>query len=363
MENMPELRLIEVSGSHYEMGYQLGREAKEEVRSMIEDYKKIFRQYSGLDWKESIEVSKKYLEFSENYVPELVDELRGIAEGAGASFEDVFALNCGEELMYDTPKMAKGKNSQAMKCTSIVVSNGDKVLMGQNEDWIKADEKRQYIVHAKPDDGPEFLALSYGCLLPNIGLNSRGVGHCATSVNPNDIKVGVPRILVTRKILSAGSIEEAVKYATLPQRTAGYGHLLSDSTGRICEVEASQSDFELTELKGCTARTNHYRSDKMKNYEQGEPDTDSLKRYERASELVEKAYNTCSFENFTSILKDHGDGEYPICDHSREEFRSKTISSIVMDLKNLTLYAAQGNPCENAYKKFELGKLATGTEK
>ena len=118
--------------------------------------------------------AKKYIPFAQERYPQYIDELIGMAEGAGVSFDDLAVLNAMEAVTMDALHLTK--------CTSMAV-NGQRtadgaVLIAHNEDWLPEDEPDVVIVHASPNDEPPFLAMSYGGLLPNIGFNAAGIAQC-----------------------------------------------------------------------------------------------------------------------------------------------------------------------------------------
>ena len=126
-----------------------------------------------------------------------MEELKGIADGAGVSFDDVAVVNGMEAVTMDALHLTK--------CTSMAVNqertaNGH-VLVAHNEDWVPEDEPDVFIVSTpRPDDEPPFLAMTYGALLPNIGLNAYGIAQCCDSVYPSDSRIGIPRVVVSRAV-------------------------------------------------------------------------------------------------------------------------------------------------------------------
>ncbi len=42
-----------------------------------------------------------------------------------------------------------------------------------------------YVILAKPNDEPPFLAMTYGGLLPNVGFNAYGIAQLIDSVYPD----------------------------------------------------------------------------------------------------------------------------------------------------------------------------------
>ncbi|MDP2646191.1 MAG: carcinine hydrolase/isopenicillin-N N-acyltransferase family protein, partial [Desulfobacterales bacterium] len=84
----------------------------------------------------------------------------------------------------------------------------------------------------------------------------------------------------------------------------------------------------------------------------------SLDRYTRAKELMRRLDNP-SFHSIKDILKDHEDGEHPICrrrfSHSLlTDDNSITVTTIVMDLKKLQFHITRGNPFDNPFTVLSL---------
>ncbi|MGI0014775.1 MAG: hypothetical protein ACREBU_15235, partial [Nitrososphaera sp.] len=83
--------LIEVSGTHREMGRQIGEACRKQVQHSIENaHKLIDESYDQLEltWEGAQIQARKYLPFAEEQYLQYVNEMRGIAEGANAAFDD-----------------------------------------------------------------------------------------------------------------------------------------------------------------------------------------------------------------------------------------------------------------------------------
>ncbi|HSD82702.1 MAG TPA: hypothetical protein VLG46_02530, partial [Anaerolineae bacterium] len=77
--------LVEVSGTHYEMGCQIGEARCEQVQHSIENAHALIDQTYGsleLTWEGAKIQSRKYLPFAEERYPQYIDEMKGIAKGA-----------------------------------------------------------------------------------------------------------------------------------------------------------------------------------------------------------------------------------------------------------------------------------------
>ncbi|KPL76983.1 hypothetical protein ADN00_10415 [Ornatilinea apprima] len=349
--------LISIYGSHRQMGNQIGEACRQQVAHSIENARTLLSDaYNDLQltWGGAQIQSRKYIPFAEERYPQYVEELHGIAEGANVSFDDVAVVNAMEAVTTDALHL--------MKCTSLAVNQSctanDNVLVAHNEDWVPEDEDDVFLVHAQPADEPPFLAMTYGCLLPNIGFNAYGIAQCCDSVYTEDCRIGIPRIIVSRAVLAAKRPSDAIRHMLAPKRAAGYNHLLVHESGEIYSVEVSARQFALLYGEdGYMVHTNHYVDPEMKKIE-SEPDEliSTRVRYWRASRLLTQSRRH-TVKTLQEILRDHLNSPDAICNHDTAGDpldREKTITSLVMDLTTRQMHAAWGNPCENTYHTFQL---------
>jgi len=350
--------LIRVSGSHLEMGRQIGEACREKVVHSVENARVLLDEaYEQLEltWAGAQIQSRKYLPFAEERYPQYVEEMRGMAEGSGVPFDEIVTLNTMEAVTTDALHLTR--------CTSFAVNDertaDGHILAAHNEDWLPEDEEDVYIVHAKPATEPPFLAMSYGGLLPNIGINAHGVLQLIDSVYPNDSRIGIPRLVVARAVLAAKTPADALRMALVPHRAAGYNHLLVHESGEMYSLEVSARRFDLLYgLDGYMAHTNHYISVKMQEIED-EPETliSSRVRYLRANRLLRQS-QTHTLKTLQTIQKDHVNFSNSICNHAVDGAdpldREKTINAMVFDLTAREIHIAWGNPCQNFYHTYHL---------
>lgn len=339
------------------MGQQIGEAAAPHINRMINVYKNAFIEaYDelGLTWEDGILQASKYYPFAQEHTPKYVEELEGIAEGAQVEMDDLMVVNCAEAILSD--KLVLG-------CTSIAVSsertkNGH-VLVAHNEDWLPEDEDNTFLIHATPDGEPPYLGITYGGLLPNIGFNAAGIAQACDSVYPNDVRVGVPRLFVSRAVLAQTRLADAIRATLMKWRAAGYNHLIVDKSGEMYNVEVSARHFAtIYGMDGMLAHTNNYLTARMKEHEHN---TDELigsrVRVNRAQRLLRKTKKH-DIDSLSEILSDHVNFPNSICSHSdpydKPLDRQKTIATLIMDLTALEMHVYWGNPCENEYETFKL---------
>ena len=353
-----KLKLVSVSGSHREMGQQIGEARADQIHHSIENAHKLFQEAYPklqLSWKGARIQARKYLPFAEERFPQYVEEMHGIAEGAGVRFDDIAVLNVMEGVTVDALHLSK--------CTSMALNQertqDGSVLIAHNEDWVPEDEADVFFILARPKDEPAFLAMTYGGLLPNIGMNEMGIAQCCDSTYTTDRRIGIPRVIVSRAVLAARTPGQAIHRALTPRRAAGYNHVLIHESGEIYSVEVSARRFALLYgTKGYMVHTNHYLDREMQKVEMDPDELISTRvRYWRAYRLLgETKHHT--IDSLKEITRDHVNYPDSICRHHTDGSpldREKTIVSMIMDLTHREIHATWGNPCgDGFYQTFHL---------
>lgn len=352
------LPFIRAGGSHREIGRQIGEACAQQVRHSIENARVLIaRAYDELQltWEGAQIQAQKYIPFAQERYPQYVEEMIGIAEGADVPFEDVAVLNALEAVTMDALHLTK--------CTSMAVNErrtaDEHVLIAHNEDWLPEDEPDVYVVHVTPEDELPFLAMSYGGLLPNVGFNAAGIAQCCDSVYPNDSRIGIPRVVVSRAVLASRTIGEAIRCTLSAHRAAGYNHLIAHESGELYNIEVSARRFAvLYGEDGYVVHTNFYLDPQMQAIED-EPDelVGTRVRYYRALRLL-LSTSKHSIKTLQMIQRDHINYPNSICNHAIHDLdpldREKTINALVIDLTARAMHIAWGNPCANSYRTFHL---------
>jgi isopenicillin-N N-acyltransferase-like protein len=353
--NPRRLPLIRIKGSPRERGRQQGEGARPQIVRAVDRYRKAIPKIARLTWKEALREARKLLPYGEQALPHFVEELRGIAEGSGVPFQEIWALNCYEELT-DVWQREGGCSSLAVRSDHTA---DEHVYIAHNEDWNSVDRDTVYLVHAEPDEGPAFIGMSYGPLLVNIGFNAEGIGVAIDSVYPTDVRAGVPRILYSRAVLGARTIGQAIDSCMPELRTGGYNYLLADPHGELKSVETSATTHDiLVGDEGWLVHTNHYLSPKMQALEEAGTYSHSLVRFNRVRQLLEGQLGQVTAEVLQAVLRDHVNYPDSVCTHQDHDDppyeREMTIASLVMDLSEQVMWAAAGPPCENEYTAYRL---------
>jgi isopenicillin-N N-acyltransferase like protein len=195
--------------------------------------------------------------------------------------------------------------------------------------------------------------VSVGGLGYSAGFNAAGIVMSGNQVSSNDIKPGVPRLLVARAILAARRLEEALDACLLPQRASSYNNVVGDAHGEVYCMEGSATDCEPIYItEDILAHANHYTSAPMRRFE-AEPHTSggSIIRHNRAMRLLRENYGQLSPQRFQELLADHANYPGSICKHGLE---AVTVFSFIVNLNERRAWIGRGRPCQTTYVEHRL---------
>lgn len=354
--------IIETSGTHFEVGYQIGTAAR---RSLGELYRKTIESY-GNQWALLLEQCLPFRQVTERAIPYVLEEMQGCAKGAGIPFEDLFLMSV-EELLYEevrggtsTAPTMRGKR-KAKGCSDLAAAPpatiDGHVWLAHNNDLGRGTQEHLFVTHFRVRGEPEILAVTVGGLYISIGMNDAGISLTGNQLTANDSRIGVPRLLVVRDILARTDFDSALGAALLPGRASSYNNIVAARTGEIVDVEGSATSYELLDAavqKGTVVHTNHYIAPTMLKFEADDAGRlPSASRCERAFEYVKKYRGEIGFEICARFVRDHVYAPWSVCKHAG---LSVTVFSAIIDLSELKMWLARGNPCEEEFELYEFSR-------
>jgi hypothetical protein len=333
----PELLpVVRVAGTHGEVGAQVGRASAEAVARI-----------AAAMTPAQVDAARAYREVTERELPWLVEELDGVAEGAGANRLAVFAAGI-EEL--DTGGEGDGA------CSDLVArppaSTDGHLWVAHNNDLSPEVEPDIVATEWRVPGDPVVFTIGIGPWI-SVGFNSAGLALTGNEVSPNDNRIGIPRLLHVRDILRRRTLDEAVEAALSPHRASSYNTILSHRDGGVVNVEGSATDAELIRPgpDGTLAHTNHYVSARMLPYE-GDPEyaAGSAVRYRRALEWL--APGQITEHVLRRALQDHTGAPHSLCRHPEHGAKSKTVFWCLADVTEGTVTYGRGNPCDSHDQRY-----------
>jgi len=262
-------------------GRQLGYLFGAKVRAYIED------EEDARHWPRLRAEADRYLAVTAKYFPAHIEELQAYADAARVDLLDLWTMSISEEL------------DDAEKCTTVVTNNGR--LIAHNEDW-DADAVEDICILKRTCAGVTTLELYYyGCPLGGTALSicSRGYIQAINSLNHVDQRVGIPKIVLARRLSElADAGQELPALLALP-RASGFAHTLVDQSGRTTAVECSAKRQSVRHPKLPFVHTNHMLDGALSDV-QGELDGRStIERYNAACTLAAPAMDRAGLTKLT----------------------------------------------------------------
>lgn len=372
------LPYIEATGTHREVGRQIGEALRDIIARGLDAYEERFPVLAGFSFAEAVDRGRAYLAPAADYVPQSVEQLRGLAEGSGAPFEYLFALNCSEEFTCAvdrvwppaTPGAAPsaggagaprgGRVGPAPEhCTSFAFVSRGRAVSGHNEDWYPEDVAALVVRKVVLRGGTSYLSVGAAYDLPMTGISSHGISSAANTVYFRDERVGVPNNCLLTVLLEAPDLESARAHLTAAPRARGSNHLLCDAGGRIWDVETTGGKTAFIDGGECFAHANNY-VDRELAAEDATGSEGSHVRRARAEELLMAGIMAREdpVELGKSVLRDHANEPLSICAHwdddDPDQDQSVTTASMVWEPAERRVYIARGQPCGAEYSTYSL---------
>ena len=369
-ESQAHFNYLEVSGTHHDIGKQIGTRFSKEIMASRMAIPDIVNGATGIVQAAPDVFYNPFLEASQNHFPDYVDELQGIADGSGISFQDIMIGNMAMEIIYLYYELTGKKKytfPPSYGCSSTAYSKNGKLFLTHNEDLFTSFLSYMYLLKIKVTGKPEILTLSYPGMLPGIppGMNEAGIVQCGNDIAGLHIEQSVPMAFHFRSVLDATSLDDAVDRAKFPNRARTMTHNIgSFNENKIVSVEAAPSKNESHNVDGFYVHTNHFILPEMLDIEimpNGIPS--SVSRFEKLTTMSDEYADKPNDVNgnlITSFMSSH-EGELPPCVHNHSDPlpnpppvhpppTASTLSHSVFDFQEKSWKLYYSNPCLNNSK-------------
>lgn len=334
------------------------RARRDRMLESVDAYRETFDHYTGLDWQEVTALALEFVPAIEAYDRAILEEIEGMAEGAGLGSADLLALNARSEIMF-------GLNATPpAECSSFfagpeATAEGH-VLMGQNWDWRpRAIESTTLFEVDQGPDRPSFVMLPEAGLVGKTGFNEHGIGVVLNAMVSN-LDVGardVPIHVILRGILNSSTLEEAYAAIVRTRRAASATYTIGGAAGEGMSVEVGPGGIGTVQMvkprDGVLGHSNDFVC------EIGFEDVgigkwpDSAHRVKTMQAFLAARRGTLTADSIKEVLRDSYGHPDAICrfpndaDHPLE--RVATVVPIVMDLTAGSAEIAAGPPSEHEY--------------
>ncbi|MGW7415181.1 C45 family autoproteolytic acyltransferase/hydolase [Streptomyces sp. NPDC054863] len=390
------LPVIEISGSPLARGRQYGEAVRPQLHAALGYYEEAFGRSAGLTWERVTARAARWLEPVRAYAPHLVEEMQGIADGAGVHLLDVLALNARGEVIYDksfarmeadgSPSdsgpsdsgPADGPHAQgpagepadeepAEGCTSFAAygeASGDgHVYAGQNWDWRAGVADTVVMIRIVQPPKPTLIMQVEAGQVGRQGANSAGIAFNANGLGGRfDDTIGLPQTVVRRSVLDRSSITDALDVLCRTRAHIASNALLTCREGFAIDLETTPAGHGwMYPTDGLLVHGNHYQagipgplaaagyrpmsSDSLVRVPRAEQGLRELRRStgpEESREIVRRAMS--DHLGHPESLCTHPDPRRPLVEHWT------TLVSSLADLTTGDYHVTAGTPCDREYQ-------------
>ena len=360
--------VVETSGGAFERGRMHGEQARSRVELSLANYARLF-SFNGMAWEEAQRRSAGYRDLIGSFDPGLLDEMEGIAHGAGRPFSEILALNARTEVL--PPSFLAGADRG--ECTAIAVrppaSASGETLLAQNWDWLGSQREALILLRVREGKDPSCLTLTEAGMLAKIGFNAEGLGLCLNILRsvfdgtPKDGKlVGLPVHVLLRALLKRASVRDAIAFASTLSFGGSSNILMADRSGDAASLEFSPRGLRVvraTEGMGATlCHTNHFLHPEAAGWQASMNDSVStIPRLERARWHA-NSRSRHGIEDLKRLLRDESAGLLSICrkpDRSLPpEAQIESVASVIMELARGVMHVAPDVPSRAEYQAIAL---------
>jgi isopenicillin-N N-acyltransferase-like protein len=385
--------VITIAGEPFERGRQYGAATARQVRHSIASYARLFAYRRGLDWAAVQREALAYEPLLAEIAPDLLNEMYGIAEGAGCTPAEIIALNVRTELLAGVgvgvhhPEaavvLARNRaagvpfhaelplNDYAMagedgECTTAAAAppataNG-RVWLAQTWDWQGDQRAACVLLRIETPGHPPILTLTEAGMVAKIGLNGSGVavGLNLLRSRADGQHRGMPVHVLLRLMLQSTSVAAARRLAELIPAGGSSCITLAGATGELLALEITPGGVaELPAREGLLAHANHCLDANAAAGECAlEPTSTSRERYGRAWDLLQVAAGQIDLVVLQNILRDHEGAPRCICRHPDPRIaavdRNESVCGVIIDVQAATMHVAANVPCLATFVPVQL---------
>lgn len=371
-KSLEHFKIITISGPPYERGYQYGEQTKEVIERSLESFHSLVEYHNPqMSRKELYEKALQFVPFVEKYDPEIMEEIRGISDGAEKSLAEIMFVNVRAELSY--PGMRQADKDLLGQCSTLAVmpeaSSSGHTLAAENWDpWTPQIRLKPFVLlKIIQEDKPDMICFTEaGIVGGKIGFNDKGIGLGVNALftDFDGADLGTPWSSICRGILNANSWHEAMNAVLRTKRSVSLNFMITTVEGESICIETAPGykyGFMYSE-DGILPHTNHFISGDVQNCSspafQANSIPNSVSRYLRLKKLARQKLGELSVENIPDLWRDHFNYPNSICQHPdpdvNENETGGTGVSFVSDLDTKEMYIACGPPCQYEYERVPL---------
>ncbi len=289
-----------------------------------------------------------------HWAPDLLEEIKGIADGVGLAEDVLFAWQLADEHGWFAQSLVHASQFERNGCSALGRLDPESSLFAQNWDIPTVKDGVQTLLHIRyPESDLETLVVTQAGMVGALGMNNHGTGVLVNSLaSLNNSTQGLPVSCLVRSILEHTCYQESVKFLRSVRHATGQNYILCHKDAFIdLECSGTRSEPFSLPLRHVISHTNTPYANA--DIHVGIPLADQGNSNDRFTYLVgelETRQDRWSIDAIRSILQS------PIVCLERNNPRGVfTAGSIIMDLGGEPcMHVALGPPSSTPYHSYRL---------
>ena len=256
--------VIDIAGSPFEMGQQHGQQLGARILRTVAELRRVV---SADEYDASFAAFGPTVAYCRAAVPDLVEEMEGVAEGSGLPFKDIWMANAQLDtavwLRSQPLALQPAPGGELPGCSSHAVSAAGTVCLGWNGDDRSGWMDTAVVVRGRPASGRPFAYCSWAGTVGRPGL-SHTIAVGANSLPTGSWQAeGLLYPMVCRLLFECADAEAAAALfsgRTAIQTCSQMNYMLADPAGGLLDVETDGCTAHILRPRGATylLHTNDY---------------------------------------------------------------------------------------------------------
>ena len=303
---------------------------------------------SGLTAKAALEWTSQQRPRVQAIAPHWIDELEGLAQGAGIRSDEALAL----QLRPGTGGLPEGCTSFAAVGDATTTRH---TIAGQNRDLGEPYLHRMFIAVLRPTQGPAILMHCVPGEIGGVGLNSHGVALFANSLWGRSGRTWMAPPILRRAALETATAEAAVQRIQDMEGPAVGNFLIAD-THHARNLEILAEGVHVTEIDhGVYAHANNCTARALLPHEaQRRPLPHSEGRRHSLQVALQRHAGSIDTNVCRTLLSDETGRPEPVCRRPRSGDPFSTIAALIAEPHTRTLHLSYGPPTHNHFTTYRL---------
>ena len=337
------MKFVECRGSAVEMGRQYGEAARSEIRYAEELWTPFFKKYPQRPY-----FMQEACAALERYAPDVLSELKGVADGAGVAFSVILAINYVDTF-----------GPEVERCTPLMLRHSpDGIIVAKNND-AGDEEKFPFVIRrCVPDKGIPFIQVTYAGWISGLDMmNSEGLANTHGSVGsifPRPQRRIDIRLRIYELMKQCRNIDQLIyglQAPDFPLTGKGFSIAAGDKRGECAFIDAAVPNIVVRDRnREFSWSTNIYEASGLENADRRPVE---LKPFYRArNRYIAECQAPADLEGVKAILSDHSVPHAP-CRHGKEANAVTAWAMYCLPEKGV-VGVADGNPCCNPFTEYSL---------